>query len=144
MAAVDLGARRIGVAVSDGSATLASPRGTVRRSGDPEADRRAVAALVLEAGAGHVVVGLPLSLDGRRGPAARAAVAEATALGALLATDGVTVETYDERFTTVSAERALAEAGRVGRARRAVVDETAAAVLLQAWLDAHPPGPVPR
>lgn len=135
VAAIDLGARRIGVAVSDGTGTLASPRCTVERSGDPEADRAAVVAVVLEADAGHLVVGLPLSLDGRRRRAAIAAEEEATALRVLLAPAGVAVETFDERLTTVSAEQSLAAAGRFGPSRRRVVDQAAAAVLLQAWLD---------
>jgi putative holliday junction resolvase len=135
VAAIDLGSRRIGVAVSDGSGTLASPRCTVERSGDPDADRASVVAVVLEAEARHLVVGLPLSLDGERRRAAVEAEEEAAALRTLLAPAGVEVETFDERLTTVSAERSLADAGRRGRARRKVVDQAAAAVLLQAWLD---------
>jgi putative Holliday junction resolvase len=135
VAAIDLGSRRIGVAVSDGTGTLASPRCTVERTGDPDVDRASVVAVVLEAEAGHLVVGLPLSLDGRRRQAAMAAEEEAGALRALLEPRGVTVETFDERLTTVSAERSLAAAGRLGQKRRQVVDQAAAAVLLQAWLD---------
>ena len=133
--AVDLGERRIGVAVSDSALALAVPHATVERSGDPAADRAALAALAEALGAGRVVVGLPLGLDGRRGRAARAAEEEARALGEVLAGRGVAVETFDERLTTVSAERALGAAGTRGRARRRVVDQSAAAVLLQAWLD---------
>jgi putative Holliday junction resolvase len=141
VAAIDLGTRRIGVAVSDSAGTLASPRDTVERSGDPEADRARVVALVLEAGARHLVVGLPLSLDGRRRSAAVAAEEEAAALRTLLEPRGVEVETFDERLTTVSAERSLAAAGLSGRARRRVVDRSAAAVLLQAWLDTRRSSP---
>ena len=141
MAAIDLGARRIGLAVSDGSGRLASPRATLERSGDPAADRAAVVAAVLEAEAVRLVVGLPLSLDGRRRRAAVAAEQEAAALGRALEPHGVAVETSDERLTTVSAERALTAAGMGGRARRRVVDQSAAAVLLQAWLDARRPAP---
>ena len=79
-----------------------------------------------------VVVGLPLSLDGRLGPAARAAQAEIDLLAAVLA---VPVESFDERLTTVTADRALMEAGMRAEARRRVVDKVAAAVMLQAWLD---------
>jgi len=140
-AAIDLGSRRIGVAVSDRGGTLASPRCTLERSGDADADRAAVVAAVLEAGAEHLIVGLPLSLDGRRRQAARAAETEADALRALLAPRGVAVETFDERFTTVSAERSLVAAGHGGKARRRVVDQAAAAVLLQAWLDTRRPRP---
>jgi len=138
VAALDLGARRIGVAVSDSAGVLASPRTTVTRTGDAEADRAAVVAVVLDAEAGHLVIGLPLSLDGRRRQAAVAAEEEAAALRGLLAPHGVDVETFDERLTTVSAERSLAAAGHNGVARRKVVDQAAAAVLLQAWLDGRP------
>ncbi|MGP0109288.1 MAG: Holliday junction resolvase RuvX, partial [Acidimicrobiales bacterium] len=70
---IDLGSRRIGIAVSDSAGTMALPRGTVVRTGDADRDRRALVELVLEAEAVVVVVGLPLSPDGSRGPAATAA-----------------------------------------------------------------------
>lgn len=136
MVGFDLGARRIGVAVSDGTGTLASPRGTIERSGDAGADRGALASMVQELGATRVVVGLPLSMNGRRGSAARVAQAEADELAAVLAPQGIAVETFDERLTTVSVARSLREAGRDGRAQRTRIDQSAAAVLLQAWLDA--------
>ena len=132
---VDLGARRIGIAVSDSAGTLATPRGTIVRSGDPVRDRQALVDLVREEEAVVVVVGHPLSLDGTRGPAAVAAEAEAEALAGLLEQDGVRVELLDERLTTVSAHQALTAGGTRGRDQRAVVDQTAAAVLLMAWLD---------
>ena len=132
---IDLGSRRIGVAVSDSGGTLASPRTTVLRTNDAAADRRALVSLVLEAEAGVVVIGLPLSLRGERGTAARAAEAEAADLAALLEPEGVEVELFDERLTTVSAHAALAKTGKSSRQRRSVVDRSAAAVLLQAWLD---------
>jgi putative Holliday junction resolvase len=133
--AVDLGGRRIGLAVSDAGGTIAFPWGKVERSEDPMADRQAIASVVEEVAAGTVVVGLPLSLDGRHGPAARAALDEARQLALVLGERGVRVETFDERLTTVSAEAALAQAGKRGRVRRQSVDSAAAAVLLQAWLD---------
>jgi len=132
---IDLGERRIGVAVSDSAGTLASPRATIERSGDPDADRAAVVAVVDEAGAATVVVGLPLRMDARAGPAARAAQAEADALADALASRRVTVETFDERLTTVSAARSLADAGHPARRQRGRIDQAAAAVMLQAWLD---------
>ncbi len=135
---LDLGSRRIGVAVTDESSTLALPRATVDRTGDRDRDRDAVVALVLETGAATVVVGHPLSLDGSRGPAARSAEAEAAALADVLGPHGVEVELFDERLTTVTAERELAAAGVRGRRRRAVVDRSAAAVLLSAWLERTP------
>lgn len=134
---VDLGTRRIGIAVSDSAGTMATPRGTVTRSGDAERDRRALVDLAVEEEAVVVVVGLPLSLDGSRGPAARAAEAEAEALAGPLADRGIVVELFDERLTTVSAHQALTAGGTRGRDQRAVVDRTAAAILLTAWLDAR-------
>ena len=112
---IDLGARRIGVAVSDGTGTLASPRCTVERSGDADADR-ASAGGRRPRGRGPASGGGPAP-EPRR-PAApggrRAARRRPSALGALLAPRGVAVETFDERLTTVSAERSLAAAGRCG------------------------------
>lgn len=130
---IDLGSVRIGVAVSSG--TLATPYEVVARSGDRARDHAEIARLVEEAGADVVVVGLPLSLDGSTGPAARAALAEVDELAAAL---DVPVETYDERLTTVSADRQLKEQGLDATARRRVVDKVAAAILLQAWLDSRP------
>ena len=135
--ALDLGTRRIGVAVSDSGGIMATPYSTIERSGDPAVDRAKVAAIVAEVGAGLVVVGLPLSMDGSEGPAAKAALEEAEALRQVL---DVPVEYQDERLTSVSANRSLTDAGVTGRRRRkarvaGAVDQTAAAVLLQAWLD---------
>jgi putative holliday junction resolvase len=134
---VDLGERRIGVAVSDGTGTLASPRCTIERRGKDGPHWSALTAVVEETGARRVVVGMPLSLDGRRGPAARGAQDDADELARLLSPRGVAVETFDERLTTVSAARSLADAGRRGRGQRRRIDEAAATVLLQAWLDAQ-------
>lgn len=132
---LDLGSRRIGVAVSDATGTLASPHGVVERSGDTAADHRRLAELVIELGAERVVVGLPLSMSGGYGPAARAAAEEAAQLAALLP---VAVDAYDERLTTVSAQRALRSGGTRARQQRRVIDQAAAAVMLQAWLDGRP------
>lgn len=132
--ALDLGERRIGVAVSDSEQSLATPYSTIERSGE-EADRNALLTMVEEVGVVHVVVGLPLSLDGHRGDAARRALREASVLGSVFESRGVTVELFDERLTTVSASKSLAGAGKSSRGARKVVDATAAAVLLQAWLD---------
>ena len=129
---LDLGTRRIGVAISDDAGTIASPIETLTRGRDHAADHAAVAALVEEWGAGIVVVGLPLSLDGTNGPAATSALAEADELRAALE---VPVETCDERFTTVTADHQLREQGVRGKRRTAVIDQAAAAILLQSWLD---------
>lgn len=127
----------MGVAVSDSEGRVAVPHGTLERTGDATADVAALTAVVGELGGGRVVVGLPLGLDGRVGPAARTVLEEVEALRRALAAPGIDVETFDERLTTVTAERALAESGRQGKARRRVVDQSAAAVILQAWLDAR-------
>jgi putative Holliday junction resolvase len=133
--ALDLGDRRIGVAYSDSGRMLASPWGVVTRSGDPVRDRNAVVEAINEIQASTVVVGLPLSLSGASGPAALAALSEVAALRELLDPLGISVETADERFTTVEAQRSLTAAGRKGKAARSVIDSAAAMVLLQAWLD---------
>jgi len=128
---IDLGSTRIGVAVSDPSGVLASPYEVVARGEGAHARLRAI---VEEVGAEVAVVGLPLSLDGRKGKAAQLVEAEVAVLRESL---GVPVELYDERFTTVTAHQSLAAAGKRAKARRQIVDQAAAAVLLQAWLDAR-------
>ena len=134
---VDLGSRRIGLAASDASGVLASPLRVLLRADDMEADHRALLAAAQEVGAERIVVGLPLSLDGRRGPAAQAVLTEVELLRAVARPAGVEVDTYDERFSTVTAEQGLRDA-RVGRSkRRAKIDSAAATVILQAWLEAN-------
>ena len=129
---VDLGSKRVGVAVSDSFGMVATPIEVVHRTGDRPAEHRRLAALVAEFEAEVVVVGMPYSLDGGVGPAAEAASAE---VEELRATIGVPVETYDERLTTVTADRSLMEMKLTAAARRRMVDQVAAAVMLQAWLD---------
>jgi putative Holliday junction resolvase len=135
---VDLGERRIGLAVSDPSGTLASPLRVLLRSGDLDRDHRAIADAAREVGAGHVVVGLPRSLSGGPGRAERAVATEVAALTRAVDV-GTEVHTYDERFTTVIAERGLMQANPRGGAqrRRTRIDAAAAAVMLQSWLDAR-------
>lgn len=131
---LDLGTRRIGVAVSDGTGMIASPVTVVERSGDQRADHARIAGLVIEEQAERVIVGLPLSMSGQAGAAAQSAIAESEQLAGLLP---VPVELWDERLTTVVADRALQSRGKRAPARRKVVDQVAAAVILQSWLDAH-------
>jgi putative Holliday junction resolvase len=137
--ALDLGTRRIGVALSDSAGTLATPYEVVTRSGDRARDHERVAELADHAGAEVVVVGLPLSLNGSIGPAARAILDEADELRARLAERGVGVVTWDERLSTVEAQRRLRSAGVKGARGRRVVDQVAATVILQSWLDAGQP-----
>ncbi len=129
---VDLGARRIGLAVSDPTGTIASPYSVLQRSGDAATDHRRLAEVAAEVGAERVVVGLPLALSGRVTRAAEEAGVEMEAMAEVLA---VPVEAHDERLTTVSAERSMRALGSKGRDRRRAVDKVAAAVMLQSWLD---------
>jgi putative holliday junction resolvase len=131
--AVDVGTRRLGVAVSDPTGTVASPLATVPRR-TPAEDAKALGALAAEHAATTVVVGLPVTLAGREGPAAKAVRAWLAALAALL--PSLDFRLADERLSTVAAERALVGGGVRRRARREVVDQVAASVFLQTWLDA--------
>jgi putative Holliday junction resolvase len=130
--ALDVGTRRLGVAVSDPTGTVASPLATVPRR-TPAEDAHALSALAAEQDATTVVVGLPVTLAGREGPAAAAVRAYLDELVPLL--PGLAVELTDERLSTVAAERALVGGGVRRRARREVVDQVAASVFLQTWLD---------
>jgi len=138
---VDLGARRIGLALSDPLGVLAGPLAVLERAGDRAADHAAILQAATENEAGRIVVGVPLSLStGRPGPAARATLDEVAELADLAANlePPLAVETYDERLTTVTAQRSLATGGVRAKDRRAVVDKVAAAVMLQSWLDGQP------
>ena len=131
--ALDVGDRRIGVALSDPTGLIATPLTTITRRGEAE-DVDAVLALVSEHEAGEIVVGLPLSLSGHAGPQARRVSHLARSLARKAA---VPVETIDERYSTVEAEKRLREAGRRPSRDRARVDAAAAAVILQAHLDSR-------
>jgi putative pre-16S rRNA nuclease len=138
---VDLGAQRIGLALSDRLGVTAGPLMVWQRTGDVAADHAAILRAALENEASVIVVGIPLSLStGRPGPAARAMLEEVAVLtGRAAAADPpLTVETHDERLTTVTAQRSLATGGVRAKKRRGLVDMVAAAVMLQSWLDGHP------
>lgn len=139
---VDAGSVRIGVARSDPAGILATPLETVRAG---KGDVGRIVELAAEHEVVEVVVGLPTSLSGREGPSAEAARRFAARIAERLGPDAVRL--FDERLTTVSAESGLRERGVHGRARRKVVDQAAATVLLQAALDAErltgrPPGEI--
>ena len=131
---LDVGDRRIGVALSDETGLLASPLVTLQRVG-PRQDPRAIAALVREHGAGEVVVGLPYNLDGTIGPQAEKVRAFAAALSPVVR---VPVRFWDERLTSVEAEQILAERGVSWPRRKGLVDQVAAVLILQEYLDARP------
>ena len=129
---IDLGSRRIGLAISDPDGRVALPAGTLESRGR-KADLAAIRSLAQERGVRRVVVGLPLHMDGRAGPEARAAQSFAEALGREL---GLPVETLDERWTTREAERTLRETGGGGRrSRRGAADTVAATLLLRTFLE---------
>jgi putative Holliday junction resolvase len=137
---VDPGDVRIGVARSDPSGLLATPLETVRRG---KGDLSRLARLVRDVEAVEVVVGLPRSLSGGEGPAAAKSREFAARLAARVVP--VTVRLQDERLTTVSAEAMLRDRGKKGAARRAVIDQAAAVLILQHALDSEratgrPPG----
>jgi len=130
---LDPGAKTIGMALSDVTLMLASPYGSLKR-GRLAANAAEIAAIARKEGAAGLVVGLPLSMDGRMGPAAQAAkdwaraVSEATALPCSL---------FDERLSSAAVNRMLVVEADLTRAKRAAaVDRAAAAYMLQAALDA--------
>jgi putative Holliday junction resolvase len=137
---LDFGERRVGVAVSDPTGTLARPLVTiVRRS--REEDFAAIGELVAEHGVGLVVVGQPLTLDGTEGPQARRVCRYAKALADHLP---VPVASWDERYSTVTAGEILRQnrkKRRPGTCAKGEVDAVAAAVILQSYLDSHSGGP---
>jgi putative Holliday junction resolvase len=130
--AIDVGTARIGVAGCDPAGLLASPLATVRRG---KGDLAELARLGAEREVIEVIVGLPRGLSGRESQSAADARGFAAALADLVAP--VPVRLVDERFTTVLAHDALRQGGRDSRARRPVVDQAAAALLLQTALDAE-------
>jgi putative Holliday junction resolvase len=131
--ALDLGAVRVGVAITDGLGMMAHPRGALPAKPRP-ALLAALKELVDAEGIGRIVVGFPLDMRGTEGEAARRARQTAQAIADATACD---VELFDERLTTVQAQRALTDSGVTGKKARSRIDEAAAVAILQAWLDAR-------
>ena len=129
---LDLGSKRIGVALCDQEERVATPLTVVERSKSRSHDHANIARLVEEYEVEAVVVGLPLNMSGKVTAAAQSAKEETEQLRAAL---GIPVHLYDERLTTVTANRSLMEMEMKADARRRVVDKVAAAVMLQAYLD---------
>lgn len=127
---LDIGDRRVGVAVSDETGTIATPHGVHTRRSAPE-DIAQLAQLARQLGAVAIVAGLPLNMDGTEGQQARKtrALAEAIASEAQLP-----LHYLDERLTSVEADRAMVEGGLTRRARKKREDALAAVLILQAWL----------
>lgn len=133
---IDLGSKRIGLAISDSDGLIATPLTVVARQGNLELEHKAIWKVAAEWEAEIAVVGVPYGLDGSEGVAAKNHLNEAAKLTVSL---NLEVATYDERLTTVSANRALEAQSVKGPKRRQVVDMVAAAVMLQSWLDAGMP-----
>jgi putative Holliday junction resolvase len=130
---LDLGTRRIGVALSDPTGTVALPLQVVVHT-DRRGDLTAVAKLAAAHEVARIVVGWPRNMDGTRGPAARRAEAFATALRRMVA---VPVDLWDERLSTVAADRVLRDTRTRRTQRRAARDRIAAALILQGYLTAR-------
>lgn len=130
---IDPGMRRVGLALSDEDAYLASPYKTLARVSD-EAMLDAIAAEVRAHAVDEIVLGLPLRMNGLEGPEAKRARRLAKQLQARA---GVAVVMWDERLTTVAAERELRGAGLRSDKKKAVLDQAAATLLLQSYLDAR-------
>ena len=128
---LDFGSKYIGIAVSDQGGLIASPRESLRRT-NLEKDIEHITSGAREEEVGAFVVGMPLSLDGSKGPQADKVMAFISKLQQM---SKIHVTPWDERLTTVAAQRSLIEAD-VSRARRKkVVDKVAAAIMLQGYLD---------
>lgn len=130
---IDLGEARIGVAVSDELGMLAHPVETivVRDTADPLGR---VVQIAKEKDVSHIILGLPKNMDGTTGPAADKARTFADQLRGKV---GCIVQLWDERLTTVAAQRYLHDAGRNAKQSRAVIDQVAAQIILQGWLDSQ-------
>ena len=134
IAALDLGRRRIGVAVTDAAAMGSHPVGIVERRA-LNADLGAIAAMLRDRGVEVIVVGLPLNMDGSEGPAARGARKFAESVAEAL---GVSVEMFDERLTSFEASERLGDMPVRKGARKSGLDALAAVVILEGWMQAHP------
>ena len=129
---IDLGTRRIGVAMSDSSGVIASPLTVLPRSSTHAQDHKKIQDLIDEYEVDCVVVGMPLSMSGKVGPAAKSAQDEIDEMESALS---VPVYSYDERLTSKTANESMMQANMKAQARRRIVDKIAAAVMLQGWLD---------
>ncbi len=134
IAALDLGRRRIGVAVTDAASIGAHPVGIVERRALKH-DLEAIAAMLRDRRVSTIVVGLPLNMDGSEGPVARSARKFAASIADAL---GVSVEMFDERLTSFEARERLADMPAKRGARKSGLDALAAVVILEGWMQAHP------
>ncbi len=131
---VDLGSKRIGIALSNSDLTVATPYDVIQRAKKADKDHIAILKIAHEWEAKKIIVGLPISLDGTLGASARSVISEIEKLKTI--TD-IPIETHDERFTTVTAEQILLQQNVKGDKRKSVVDKVAAAIILQGWIDSY-------
>lgn len=139
--ALDVGSKTIGVAITDEARIAAHPLTVLARAGQ-SGDAQAVLAIVREHAVTDIVVGVPYELSGKLGRRAKLVQVFVAALTRALAdggVGGVAMHEQDERFTTAQAERVLLEADVSRRKRKGVIDQQAAALILQAWLDVRRP-----
>ncbi|SHE31576.1 putative holliday junction resolvase [Ferrithrix thermotolerans DSM 19514] len=139
---IDLGDKRVGVAVSNSERTIAVPTGVFLRKGNARKDLKALADEIDDYDPEVVVVGLPLSLSGGLSAQAKRIVAESKVIARFLV--GRSVELFDERYSSKQAERYMRETGHSSKTMRGTSDAYAASIILQAWLDnkaAGTPGP---
>ncbi len=142
--ALDVGSRRIGVAVSDELGLIAQPVLTLERRRNSREDLRSLGRLARRFAVAGIVVGNPLHLSGEQSPRASSTQAFAAELGTLT---GLPIHLWDERLTTREAHHILYEAGHARQEHKQVVDQVAATLILQSFLDEHrdqPPAPWPR
>lgn len=138
--ALDVGDRRVGVAVSDAAGLIATPLTVIRRTSKVE-DFAKIAGLVREQGAEKLVIGHPLNADGSAGPQARRIERYAAAMTEALYDEGLRVPIimWDEHGSTQRAQELMIGAGRSAKDRRQRLDAAAAAVILQDYLDEQQP-----
>lgn len=129
---IDLGDARVGLAISDELNYLAHPLETLNAKAGPLVPR--ITAIIAEKNIGTVIVGMPRNMDGSHGPAAAKAK---EFIEGLKAATPARVLPWDERLTTVSAQRSLREAGRSAKDQRKVIDQAAAQIILQSWMDSQ-------
>jgi len=134
---LDVGSKTIGIAITDEAGIAAHPLRVLERKGT-DADVSAIQTLVAEHDIRQIVVGMPFELSGKVGHRAKRVQEFANALQAKLG-DAVKLHEQDERFTTAEAERILLDADLSRQKRKQVIDQQAAALILQAWLDARRP-----
>ena len=129
---IDIGSKKIGIAISNQEMTLATPLTVVHRSSQKSGDHKTIMSIAHEWEVELLVVGIPLSLDGSLGIAAENVLQE---IEHLERNTGIPVDTFDERFTTISAKQVLHDQGVSEKEQKNIIDQVAASIILQAWLD---------